>query len=974
MRIRLGKSDRALAERLIHLGAAGVGGCTNIRDDGDAIWVERAPGSTLAEWMGERPGPQGASLAVSIVASLAEAAAICEAAALFPGPIAPETVIIAGDRAQLRADSLIAALTGDNPDRREASSRWASPEQASGAPVDNASNRYVLGLLLYRLLTGAHPFVGRGLRLGLEDQAQRGAPPFPDAIAAELPAGLQALCLRMLDPDPAQRPRSAAEIARQLRDLPLSPSQPSLSPSRSMSPLQHSPSQRLPSLSLEPSPSSSPSPLPAKPRSSSPRPPRPPRPLPRALTLLPIPVALAIAALALASVDHRRHSAIRAGDATPLSEARAVADCAGCHPRQTAEWKRSVMAHSAQSPLFQALEILIEEQVGRDAECPGGAGILRAADPATACNVRRTGTPLTGSGGELWCVNCHAPGENLRASLPAWDGRSARSSTRLPLRDALSPEAMEGISCTFCHQVTGPVHPGDAARGLYEGNPSWRSPVSGQRFLMRPEDSAGRFGIANSGYALDPGAFLVSRWKDAVPGGAHAPTPAAQRSHLRSSEFCGGCHDVRLFGTDVLGSLRGEHFKRLRNAYSEWVSWGEGEIRQGRTPASCQDCHMSAYGSACEPSSDPSITDAACPSGMRRARVTPGTYPVSRLATGERSAVTTHYFTGVDVPLTEGFDFTFIDDETLDAHGVPLGARQRRDLLLSSTFRFELPGARRFGDRLELPLVVENIGAGHRVPAGFSQEREIWVHLKVTDGNGRVVYEVGRVDRPDEDLRDKIFSRVNTSPDLVDAFGRPQGLFGADVIDGPDLPQWSPAPATGATFMRGKGLINLQNGFLRCVTCIGRIDADGRCQAGPGQGTTRADRFADGGYDIDTGACFSNLRGENALFETYFPVGALDATRGEVKGPDAIIDTRSLPPGTPTTYVYELPVTGSAGPFRVEARLMFRAFPPFLLRAFAEYEEAQEQRGLRPGGALITRAVLARLDVVEIARVEADVP
>ncbi|MBF5067464.1 hypothetical protein G6O45_30140, partial [Salmonella enterica subsp. enterica serovar Istanbul] len=80
------------------------------------------------------------------------------------------------------------------------------------------------------------------------------------------------------------------------------------------------------------------------------------------------------------------------------------------------------------------------------------------------------------------------------------------------------------------------------------------------------------------------------------------------------------------------------------------------------------------------------------------------------------------------------------------------------------------------------------------------------------------------------------------------------------------------------------------------VRCIGVVDRDGTCQAGPGQGRTRADRFDDGGYDLDTGQCRSNLSGSNAFFETYFPVGALDADRGVAKAPDAILDTRSVPP------------------------------------------------------------------------------
>jgi eukaryotic-like serine/threonine-protein kinase len=167
--------------------------------------------------------------------------------------------------------------------------------------------------------------------------------------------------------------------------------------------------------------------------------------------------------------------------------------------------------------------------------------------------------------------------------------------------------------------------------------------------------------------------------------------------------------------------------------------------------------------------------------------------------------------------------------------------------------------------------------------------------------------------------------------------------------------------------------VNFQNGFLRCVRCIGKVAADGTCEPLPGQERRRADRFADGQYDQDTGECRSNLSGLNALFETYMPVGALDASRGLVKGPDAIIDTRSAPPNVPIRYTYDLPTNGRTGPFKVEARLLFRAFPPFLIRAFADYEREQARRGLRQSGPLVTDAMLRRLDVVELARVEASI-
>ena len=66
-------------------------------------------------------------------------------------------------------------------------------------------------------------------------------------------------------------------------------------------------------------------------------------------------------------------------------------------------------------------------------------------------------------------------------------------------------------------------------------------------------------------------------------------------------------------------------------------------------------------------------------------------------------------------------------------------------------------------------------------------------------------------------------------------------------------------------------------------------------------------------------------------------------------------------------YTYVLPRVGTP-PYRVTARLLFRAFPPYLIRAFAEYEALQAARGLRPGGSLVSARTLERLDIVELAQ------
>ena len=944
---RFDTAGSVVAARLLALGRDGVGGFSDGGEDDDGIWlVRRTAGTSLAAWVRER-GAVPWREAVGIATSIARAAATCERSSLFPGQLTSRTVRMRNGRVELRADRLVHGLVGADTSAARASAngsaRWMAPEQGAGDDPDNATNRYAIGLMLYRMLAGEDAFGGRGMRLGMDDRAQRGAPPMPSNIAETLPPGLQSTCLGLLSPDVTERPRTATAIADELATFFAEPA----------------------ALIAEIRPAETDTPAPTVETAD----PRPPMTVTRHIltTALPLTLGLAIAIAALIAIAPPAASSAVVRQRAPLASAESVDDCASCHPRQSAEWHRSVMAHSATSPLFQSLEILIQEQVGKDRFCPDGAGVLRKADANTACRSRGTGVALTGSGGEHWCVNCHAPGENLAAAMPAWDGQSPASSSRLPLRDLLPASSLEGISCAFCHQVRGP--------GRDTGNPSWISAATGRQFSSRPENVRGTLGIGNSGYLLDIAELLagVGTPRTLVRGGAHRkPTPTA-KSYLASSQFCGSCHDVRLFGTDA-GT--GEHFKRLRNAYSEWVDWSASEVRAGREPASCQDCHMSAYPGVCVPGENPGEGDRdLCPPGTAFSPRAPGQYPRGRAAIDSAvGRVSTHYFSGVDVPLSTELSPLAADDDTVDVAGIPLGARQRRDLLLSRTFAFGVSDPRVIGDRLEIPVVIENVGAGHKVPAGFSQERELWVQLTVRDARGDVVYEVGRVDRGDSDLPDKIFTRVTTRDDLVDRGGRPLGLFGADVVDGPDHPEWKrDGRLAGEQAFRGRGLLNLQNGFQRCVRCIGRVDGNGDCQPRAGQREHRAARYADGFYDIDTGRCSSNLRGDKALFEVFFPVGALDATRGVIKGPDAIIDTRSAPPNTPLRYTYELDTDGRRGPFTVEARLLFRAFPPFLIRAFADYEADQDAQGKRPSGPLVTYDMLDRLEIVELARAEVTV-
>lgn len=668
----------------------------------------------------------------------------------------------------------------------------------------------------------------------------------------------------------------------------------------------------------------------------------------------------------------------RPGLTRPYSPA---AECATCHREYYDEWRRSVMAYAARSPLFLSLEMQVQEQAGRSFDCPEGAGVLRRTDGTTACTLN--GQPLTGTFGQHWCIYCHVPADGVMGEVPPWQGTGrdpAAAASRRSLTEVAPRATHESIGCDFCHTATRGARPGDP----YVGNDAWRSPVTGARFAFRAGDEPG---IANSGYHVDPGATARS---GPLPGaqviapGAHDPGSLDGGAYLRTSEFCGSCHDVRLFGTDAhlaRGGPPRERFKRLRNAYSEWraVDWSRSPWAALGRAVSCQECHMSLYPGVCEPLLAPGevAPDDSCPPGTRLSARPPGATPEGPWATNAPLVRrrTPHYLTGVDVPLAPDYA-GHVDDADLDASGLPRGFVYRRRQLLRAALRMSVGAGTFDGVTLRFPLTIENVGTGHNVPAGFSQEREIWVELEVTDGAGRVVYRAGQlVDSDgdgregDEDLGDKRWDFVETSPDQLDAAGRPVGLFGAVLRDGPDRQDWRPA---GPQVFAGRGLVNLQNGYLRCVVCDGAPpDPDGFCRDAGGD---RYGRARDGAFDVESGACTDPQTGlPGHLIETFFPISGLRPQVGVVRAHDGLLGDRALLPFTPRTYQHELPAAGAQGPFTIRARLRFRAFPPFLVRSFAGYEANQASRGRRAGGPLVTLDMLDRIDIVEVQTIVATV-
>ena len=93
--------------------------------------------------------------------------------------------------------------------------QYLSPEQARGAPVDQRSDVYSVGIVLYELLTGKLPFTGETpLEIAMKHLSE--VPKPPSEVREDVTADLDMIVLRALAKDPSDRYESAEEMEKEL--------------------------------------------------------------------------------------------------------------------------------------------------------------------------------------------------------------------------------------------------------------------------------------------------------------------------------------------------------------------------------------------------------------------------------------------------------------------------------------------------------------------------------------------------------------------------------------------------------------------------------------------------------------------------------------------------------------------------------------------------------------------------------------
>ncbi|WNO08802.1 multiheme c-type cytochrome [Teredinibacter sp. KSP-S5-2] len=195
-------------------------------------------------------------------------------------------------------------------------------------------------------------------------------------------------------------------------------------------------------------------------------------------------------------------------------------------------------------------------------------------------------------------------------------------------------------------------------------------------------------GNGNGAYVLTPKKY-GRPLKFGPRSDAQSPYHDTAYSELHTkSEFCATCHNV----THPFNQLA------VERTYDEWR-----DSIYNAQGIECQDCHMKPEAKMVK----------------------------SAIMGKERESVASHYFSG--------------GNSTLHTHFGNEGMAEKAREMLRSSAKMEITETQLGNYSLRTKIRVTNIGAGHKLPTGFPEGREIWIDYQVKDANGKTIYRLGQV-------------------------------------------------------------------------------------------------------------------------------------------------------------------------------------------------------------------------------------
>jgi serine/threonine protein kinase/tetratricopeptide (TPR) repeat protein len=196
------------------------------------IVMQYIEGETLAEKMERQP--LAVSTALAIVEQAAEGLAEAHAHGIVHRDIKPQNMMITprgllkildfGLAKQMRTSDPVdedapTATLLSSPGLVVGTMPYMSPEQVKGEPLDASSDLFSLGVTLYEMLAGKHPFKDKSAPVTMS-RILLGEPIPTEQFKTQVSPELQTLLSKMLRKDKAARYQSAHDFLTDLRKLP----------------------------------------------------------------------------------------------------------------------------------------------------------------------------------------------------------------------------------------------------------------------------------------------------------------------------------------------------------------------------------------------------------------------------------------------------------------------------------------------------------------------------------------------------------------------------------------------------------------------------------------------------------------------------------------------------------------------------------------------------------------------------------
>lgn len=182
-------------------------------DDADYIVMELIDGITLKQYM-EKKGILNWKETLHFSMQIAKALEHAHSRGIIHRDIKPHNVMVLKNGSVKVADFGIARVVSkSNTLTKEAlgSVHYISPEQAKGGHVDNRSDIYSLGVVMYEMMAGRPPYDGES-PVAVAIQHINGGAPLPSTFNPNIPGGLEQIIMKAMAVDPNDRYPSATAM------------------------------------------------------------------------------------------------------------------------------------------------------------------------------------------------------------------------------------------------------------------------------------------------------------------------------------------------------------------------------------------------------------------------------------------------------------------------------------------------------------------------------------------------------------------------------------------------------------------------------------------------------------------------------------------------------------------------------------------------------------------------------------------